>query len=307
MSLKKIRFLLLSLFLYTNALLPSIIASTLIKTPHGCIPVENIAIGDTITTYSQKTLSHAAVNHLTTATTSTLIAITTEKGTFYACPDQQFFDPILQQWIGAKDITTNNTFLDTQLKYCACLNVETIYASETKTYRISTTSPHNFFVTEQELLTHNAFPVVIGLAWLFGEGLKFAGLTIGTTFLGSYVGMQLHNRQKQKDQNCNLSLHIIPCGNPCPDPDDDENNERKFNTISKSEFFKKVKNDYEHYKNGIYRRKKGAKGIEKAEYLEWDHLHGDVEAYAKGGKHLGSIDPKTLKIYKGPVVRNIYL
>ncbi len=48
----------------------------------------------------------------------------------------------------------------------------------------------------------------------------------------------------------------------------------------------------------MYKRKPGAKGIENAEYLKWDHLHGDVEAYSKAKLHLGSIDPKTMTLYR---------
>ena len=164
------------------------------------------------------------------------------------------------------------------------------------------------FIIEQGLLTHNAAPViVVSLAWLFGEGLKFAGLSIGASALGTYVGVELYNKNKQSNAAFDFSPQPGTCGGYNPDPDDNENSERKFNTLSKSEFFKTVQKDYEHYRNGIYKRKKGAKGIEKAEYLEWDHLHSDVEAYSKGGKHLGSIDPKSLRIYKGPVVRTLPL
>lgn len=53
-------------------------------------------------------------------------------------------------------------------------------------------------------------------------------------------------------------------------------------------------------KDNIYKRKKNADGIEKAEYLKWDKLHNDVEAYAKNKWHMGSIDPKNLRMYKGP-------
>jgi hypothetical protein len=81
----------------------------------------------------------------------------------------------------------------------------------------------------------------------------------------------------------------------------DDDKERKKNTITKSEFFKKVKDHYEHYRDGVYRRKRNTKGIEDAEYLQWDHLHGDVEAYSKSRIHIGSIDPEKLTLYKGPV------
>lgn len=300
MPIRNLRFLFLNLILLINTIFPSIISDTLIKTPHGSIAVENIVVDDTIIAYDQEKLSTATIIHISTLATNTVVAITTKKGTFYTCPDQQFFDPLFQQWIAAKDISPQNTFLDAQFNHIECLNVKIIDASATKIYRIATTHPHNFFITEQELLTHN-HPVVIGIAWLFGEGLKFAGLTIGTTFLGSYIGVQLYNHQKQKNQACNLAFHMRPCGNPCPDPDDDENNERIFNSITKPEFFKMVRKDYEHWRNNVYRRKNKAKGIEDAEYLEWDYTHNDLEAYNKAKDHIGSINLKTLKIYKPPV------
>jgi hypothetical protein len=81
----------------------------------------------------------------------------------------------------------------------------------------------------------------------------------------------------------------------------DDDKERKKNTLTKAEFFKKVKDNYEHYRDGIYRRKRNAEGVENAEYLQWDHLHGDVEAYSKSEHHIGSVDPQTLRLYKGPV------
>nr|WP_245746501.1 colicin E3/pyocin S6 family cytotoxin [Evansella caseinilytica] len=36
-------------------------------------------------------------------------------------------------------------------------------------------------------------------------------------------------------------------------------------------------------------------------YYEWDHTHNDIEVYDKKGKHLGSMDPLTGEMYKGPV------
>ncbi len=53
----------------------------------------------------------------------------------------------------------------------------------------------------------------------------------------------------------------------------------------------------------IYRKKPKAKGIENAEYLEWDYTHNDVEAYNKAKRHIGSIDPKTLRLYKPSVYK----
>jgi hypothetical protein len=297
--LKKILPFFVCLTISIHSLLPSILSGTLIKTADGHITAESIACGDTVIAYDSELLSIASITHIKKTTTDIVVAITTEKGLFYAAPDQLFYDPITNQWILAKSISIQTVFLNAQLDHCPCINVEIISIKPIDVYHISTTSPHNFFITEQELLTHNAIPLFIGIAWLFGEGLQFAGMTLGTALLGSYIGVQLYNAQKQKEKECELEFHVVSCGSPCPDPDDDK--ERKFNTITKSEFFKNVKNDYEHYKNGIYKRKKGAKGIDNAEYLEWDHLHGDVEAYGGNRWHIGSIDPKSLKFYKPAV------
>ncbi|GIQ71120.1 hypothetical protein XYCOK13_39440 [Xylanibacillus composti] len=37
------------------------------------------------------------------------------------------------------------------------------------------------------------------------------------------------------------------------------------------------------------------------QFYEWDHTHNDIEVYNSKGKHLGSMDPITGQIYKGPV------
>lgn len=77
--------------------------------------------------------------------------------------------------------------------------------------------------------------------------------------------------------------------------------ERKFNTMERAEVFRKgkFKQDYKTCGNGRYEKKDGADGFGKrAQYLEWDNLHKDVEAYDKFGRHQGSIDPATEKMYK---------
>ena len=222
MILKKQLSLLICLILWINPLLSAVVAGTLIKTLANHTAIENIVVGEKLAAYdTAKSITTATVTHITPTTADTIIAVTTRKGTFHTSPDQQFFDPNIEKWIIAEDITTDTFFLDAQLNFCPCLHVESIHSKPITTYRITTTKPHTFFITEQELLAHNAFPIVIGLAWLFGGGLEFAGATIGTALLGSYVGVQLYNAQKQKAQNCNVEFHVIPCGSPCPDPDDE--------------------------------------------------------------------------------------
>lgn len=296
---------LIIVILWGNILLPCIIFDTLVKASHGLTSVQNLSTGDILVGYSNNKTTNVSITHITTTTTNTLITITTNKGNIYALPDQRFYDPVLQKWIQAKNITTNTVFLDSKFNHITCINAQTTSISPKTVYHISTTNPHNFFATEQELLTHNAFPLVaLGVSWLFGLGsVEFAGLSLATLLGSTAIGVKLFKKQGKQNQ----SFTIRPQGSGSyggfnPDPKDDDNNsntERICNTITKTEFFKSISKEYEYWRDNIYKRKHKAKGLDKkTEYLKWDHLHNDVEAYDKWGKHLGSYNPKTLQLYK---------
>ena len=55
----------------------------------------------------------------------------------------------------------------------------------------------------------------------------------------------------------------------------------------------KVWQNAEPYKDGLRRNGK--------EIWDWDKLHNDIEVYDGRGRHLGSRDPTTGEMYKGPV------
>jgi len=292
----------------THILTPSIVANTLIKTPQGLVQVEIIKVGDTLIGYKQnKALTTVKITSISSSIVNKTVIITTNKGVLRAPPDQLFYDPITQQWIPAKNVTHNTILFDAHLNHCTCIDTKTVPTKPIKVYHISTTSPHNFFITDQEILTHNFFPAVaISISWLFGLGsVEFAG--IGTTILGTGIAIKLFkNRKKNKTKITITPITGGSASNFSPDPDDDDkksgkNKKRKHNIITKPEFFKKVKKDYKRWKKNIYIRKHKAKGIENAEYLEWDYKHNDAEAYSRSKKHLGSIDPETLKLYKNAI------
>jgi hypothetical protein len=100
----------------------------------------------------------------------------------------------------------------------------------------------------------------------------------------------------------NTSICACDCGCVCSK----DKSERKLNTITKQEFFNSqvIKENYDHFREGVYRLKQNGKAIVKnAYYLHWDHLHNDVEVYAKSKRHLGSLDPRKLQLYK-PAAQN---
>ncbi len=303
-----IRIIVLHGFLFWCSLADSaVLVDSLIKTAHGFTLAENIKCDDELISYSDdKKIKTCIVQKVAVVTTNTVIEIATEKGIIQAAPEQLFYDPVIKGWVVAQNITTSNYLLNSQLQHVKCIDVRIVSIAPTKMHQISTTAPHTFFVTDQEVLTHNFFPIVLGVSWLFGLGsIEFAGFNIAAIIAGTAIGLRLCKSKKHKHKHNKSKIVVTPYlqnvggGTPDPNDDDDPNKKnRKFNNVSKTEFFKSVQDQYEHWKKGIYRRKQGAKGIENAEYLKWDHLHGDVEAYSKSEIPLGSIDPKTLKIYK---------
>ena len=58
--------------------------------------------------------------------------------------------------------------------------------------------------------------------------------------------------------------------------------------------------ELQHYKKDV--KTNGLSGKDRR-YYQWDHTHNDIEVYSGTGKrqHLGSMDPKTGRIYKEAV------
>jgi hypothetical protein len=64
-------------------------------------------------------------------------------------------------------------------------------------------------------------------------------------------------------------------------------------TRSESKVWKQLEN----FKNGLKRSGQGS----KTQYYDWDNLHNDIEVYDSKGRHLGSMDPTTGRMYKPAV------
>jgi hypothetical protein len=131
-----------------------------------------------------------------------------------------------------------------------------------------------------------------------------AGLSTGNNTIS--------RREHKKPSAAQLSKQIasqssagFPGG---PKKDDEKEKERKFNTTQKTEFMDKVKENYRYDKaTDSYKIMDGKRPISDSitgkpvKYIKWDGCHGDIEAYFEIKRHLGSLDPETLKMYKGPV------
>ena len=88
----------------------------------------------------------------------------------------------------------------------------------------------------------------------------------------------------------------------------EEPKERKVNTLQRTEAMNKLKENYRYdNQTNLYKLRENGKPIKCTQTgkdvinVKWDGAHGDIEALNKSYKHMGSIDPKTLEMYKAPI------
>lgn len=63
-----------------------------------------------------------------------------------------------------------------------------------------------------------------------------------------------------------------------------------------------IKNNYQKYEKNSskYKLKRDSKALldGKAEYIEWDPMHKEVEAYDRNGAHLGALETENFTQYR---------
>ena len=303
-------YFLINLSVVMNA---AIAQGTLVSTPLGFVAVEDLHPGDRVKSIDAKEL---VITNITICTVDTVICVVTDKTNLCLSKDHRLYDPVLAKWVPVKSFIAGSALLDRKAHCCLVQSVNSIN-SPCLVYEISLEAPHQFYVSDAELLTHNFVPIAVGISFAIGSGISISGIGMGIGALGlglwhkikgskkvelAQFDMGQQMRQQRNAQNKNAEQSAA--GGPPEDPkkDDKDKKKRKINEVSKSEFFKSVKNRYEHWRNGIYKLKKGKDPIEGAEYMEWDHLHDEVEIYNAGRKHLGAINPKTYVLMKDPVL-----
>lgn len=230
-------------------------ANTLIKTDKSYVPIQLISDHNNIVTFDIESnfIDTNKVIHTFTIHTNTYYRIHTANDSITCSENQQFYDPRLQKWIKAKDISQKSYFLDCDGDSIPCIKIDHIQSDQPIVfYEISLNSPHTYFVSKSQILTHNVVPIVIGLSWAFGEGIALtgAGVGLGALSLGLW---QKFGKEKKITFAQMQQEYAKGCAGGAPDPDDDKN--RKKNSISKTEFFEKIKDQYDHLYDNVYKKK----------------------------------------------------
>lgn len=135
---------------------PCFLAGTLVKTENGHLPIEQIKVGDKVFTYNfeKKQTEINTVTHVYENVTQKYLKITTKNSCIEVTGQHRFWIPKQEKWLMANELKTGMHFLDTHKNLVEILTLEIIENTE-KTYNLEIENNHNYFVGQDEILTHN--------------------------------------------------------------------------------------------------------------------------------------------------------
>ncbi len=200
--------------LLTQPIFSALIEGTLVKTPRGLIPIEQLNVDDTVLSFADGRLIENRIIQRTSKKVAGSYRITTPTTQFYTSPSQKLYDPIIGVWIAAADIGTESHFMNSSGTTIECIAC-TYSTQEMHAYDISLESPHNFLITNDELVVHNFAPALaIPLAWESPIAMQTLVFVLGL------MGLKLfkNNQQKNQAQNTNLEPIYNCPGIPPEDP-----------------------------------------------------------------------------------------
>ena len=300
-------------FLLQQQLRSSVLSQTHVTSIAGLTQVDNLKVGSLLIGFNfnaknlEDVFTETQISAIKQSVADIIFEITTESGVILSPPNQYFYDPVQMKWIASQDLTTQNFLFSDCLHALSIIDIKQKNAPGSCVCDITVAEHHTFFISDgcNSILVHNEpITVILGTA----ASITLPQVVIGVAFFSgaAYLLPKLFAFLKSQKNGGTGNSHNVPSTNKGPNNNkgpENNNNQRIINVITKAEFFKRCSDRYEHWKNGIYRLKEKVFGFlnGKAYYLEWDHLHNDVEVYSQNERHLGSLDPKTFELYKGPV------
>ena len=132
-----------------------LLGSTRIKTRNGYCKIQDLKIGDNVACFDEKTQTKTFSQVTNIECTHLLkhIQITIGDQLIHVAPDHRFYIPILGTWVTAKDIQNYHS-----LRTLIYPNIQDVKEVDEAldVFRITVDSTHNFYITPNNILVHNA-------------------------------------------------------------------------------------------------------------------------------------------------------
>jgi hypothetical protein len=116
----------------------------------------------------KKRLAEVMVSDAITSKTNSIFEIQLEGKVIRAVQDQTFFDPMMNRWVKAKDLTNKNHLLGSDSKHIPVLSTVK-KTGEFETVKIMVDGSNYFYV--DGVLTHNFWPLLIKIGTFIGKAV----------------------------------------------------------------------------------------------------------------------------------------
>lgn len=278
---------------------------TFVKTDGNYQRIEDIQSGQLVTSYDirNKNQTERKVVNVCKESVERYIQITLNNTVFNAAFDQKFYIPSKNTWVTAYELSESK---DLQQHFPSKIIDIKAVLEQADICKITVEIDHNYYVTKNDLLTHNFVPLAIGATYVFGAGVSFTVTIVAPIIIG---WLAKTFSRKDKPVNIGQSNNSMPSPQMPEDPD------------KKNDDWKKVKEQWQPLTNKKAREiadKKGYKEAnpefnthgqiafqnKKGEWISPDkdgHNGGNWKMFDKSGKLLFSYNihlDKIVKIYK---------
>lgn len=139
------------------------VEGTLVGTPSGYVPIDELSAGDSVVSYNMQTgaLEYDVVSRIEQKTIDSFVLITLGETLLAVAPEHRLYCPFEEDaWVMARAITKQHQIAMVPPQVVAVDGIETI-KHPVKTYSLSVQKNHNFFVSKQGILVHNMDQAVL--------------------------------------------------------------------------------------------------------------------------------------------------
>jgi len=174
------------------------VSGTMVKTPTGYIPIDQLKENDDIISYDfENTICVIdTISKIKKNRTNRIIQIKVNDQIIEVAPEHKFYCPLAKQrWMQAQGLKQHNFILKNILELIRIDNIIEI-EKEIDIYCLTVENNHNFFVSEQDIFVHNfAIPFLSAIIAWFAANFE---ISIGVGIGGLILAKGLSNGDAKK-------------------------------------------------------------------------------------------------------------
>lgn len=178
------------------------VAGTLVKTPGGYTPIEQLNVNDRVVSYDfyNAALIQGEVAKVYRKKVRRIVQLTVNNFLLETTFDHKFYCPVEKRWIQAIDLEKGH-FLLTNDAQSIQLDGTNEIEKEIDVYCLLIQNQHNFFVSEQDVLVHNfAVPILAPIiAWIAAHFHISIGICLGGIIIAKKGLTNKEARKKAKE------------------------------------------------------------------------------------------------------------